>query len=395
MTQRRAIWPYRSTVTMQARANGQWGKKFKGRYYYFGTIDNPERALSRWRDEWPRITAGDDPRAKPREATTVADLCRAFVSASASRAARGDLSALTAHKYEAHCVVLCGRVGSVPLSSITPADFARALASASGRFGPHRLADWVACVRSVFAWGEASGLCARVNLGPHFTGPRRESVRAHAHAAGDRSVHPVDIWALHDAAGPQFRAMILLGINAGFGPTDCATLEVGDVNLSAGMIDMLRHKTKAARRAILWPETVAAIRAVMPADGLVFRTREGGPWVSPRSNAFAIAWRKLRAAAGCPGVEFYSLRRTCATWMADVGDAQAARLIMGHVVTDVHESYIQRFPIARLRRVSDHARTWLLEARGVWTCNGADARVVVDARGPEQSDGFPATAGEP
>jgi hypothetical protein len=81
------------------------------------------------------------------------------------------------------------------------------------------------------------------------------------------------------------RAMILLGVNAGFGNADCRRLPLSAVNLDAGIVDFARPKTGIPRRCALWPETVAAIRAALakrPAPkaeadaGLVFVTKYGG-----------------------------------------------------------------------------------------------------------------------
>jgi integrase len=70
-----------------------------------------------------------------------------------------------------------------------------------------------------------------------------------------------------DDAGPELvrasaamRAMILLGINAGMGNGDCASLTFDRLDMSRGWLDYPRPKTGVARRCPLWPETVAALR---------------------------------------------------------------------------------------------------------------------------------------
>ena len=57
--------------------------------------------------------------------------------------------------------------------------------------------------------------------------------------------------------------MILLGVNGGFGNTDCAELDVHGPGPRRRWIDFPRPKTGIARRCPLWPETVAAIRAAV------------------------------------------------------------------------------------------------------------------------------------
>lgn len=63
--------------------------------------------------------------------------------------------------------------------------------------------------------------------------------------------------------GQPLKAMILLGINCGFGNADCGTLRMKDINLETGLIDYVRQKTGILRRCPLWPETVAAIRETL------------------------------------------------------------------------------------------------------------------------------------
>ena len=83
------------------------------------------------------------------------------------------------------------------------------------------------------------------------------------------------------------KAMLLLGINCGFGPSDVANLPTKAVDLATGWIDYPRPKTGIPRRCPLWPETVSAIKeaiadrpkAKMPdAAGLLFLTVRGNKW---------------------------------------------------------------------------------------------------------------------
>jgi hypothetical protein len=62
-------------------------------------------------------------------------------------------------------------------------------------------------------------------------------------------------------------------------------------------------------------------------------------------------------------VDFYDLRRTCASIGLQMKDAAAVRTIMGHTraATDALGVYNQsQVDDARLRAVSDHIRSWLL-----------------------------------
>lgn len=89
------------------------------------------------------------------------------------------------------------------------------------------------------------------------------------------------------------RAIVLLGINAALGNRDCGELEFHHLDLEGGWITYPRAKTGIARRAKLWPETVAALEEVIrrrtsPTDRKlrerVLITKYGQPWAKPDSR---------------------------------------------------------------------------------------------------------------
>lgn len=193
----------------------------------------------------------------------------------------------------------------------------------------------------------------------------------------NRLVEPRHVRTLIDAADVQLRAMILLGINGGFGNTDCANLPRAAVDLDKGVISYSRIKTGIARTVPLWDETTAALRVVLasrPNDDLVFRTRHGNLWVRTTFNAkgkpvpkdslaqaFAdllesvsdlVAKQTLRQLY--KGVGFYSLRHTFITYANEVRDSDARRHIMGRKLAGLDDDYVESFFLPRLRVVVDH-----------------------------------------
>src|SRR5262245_28270110 len=126
-----------------------------------------------------------------------------------------------------------------------------------------------------------------MRFGPSFKRTPKKVMRLHKAQQGPRMFEADEIRRMLDAAGPAMRAMILLGINCAFGPTDCARLPRQAVDLDAGVVDYPRPKTGINRRCFLWPETIAALKEVLaqrpaPKDpaaaGLVFLTRFGSGW---------------------------------------------------------------------------------------------------------------------
>ncbi len=94
-----------------------------------------------------------------------------------------------------------------------------------------------------------------------------------------------------DAETMPLKAMILLGINCGFGNGDVAGLECSSVDFGQGYVNLPRPKTGIDRRCPLWPETVAALKQSTKerpepkfpdATKRFFVTHCGGPWGSVR-----------------------------------------------------------------------------------------------------------------
>lgn len=159
-------------------------------------------------------------------------------------------------------------------------------------------------VRSLFKWGFDSGLIDRsVRFGPDFKRPSRRVIRKARHANGPKMFEADEIRQMIDAASPQLRAMVLLGINCGSGNSDCANLPATALDLDSGWIDYPRPKTEVPRRCPLWPETVRALQEALakrptPRDkqyeGLVFVTKRGLSWAKETGdNPISKETRKL------------------------------------------------------------------------------------------------------
>ena len=89
-----------------------------------------------------------------------------------------------------------------------------------------------------------------------------------------------------EAASPQIKAMILLGVNAGFGCTDCATLPLQPLIFKGGWVNYPRPRTGVARRCPFSPETIDAIKAAIKHRPRSRRTILKKPWHSSVSGAW-------------------------------------------------------------------------------------------------------------
>src|SRR5262249_11681089 len=141
------------------------------------------------------------------------------------------------------------------------------------RWGPVRLGNAITRVKSVFKYALDNGLLDRPpRFGSEFKKPDKAVLRRHRARNGEKMLEAGQLRAMVQGAlvvgengpalvraGNQLKAMILLGVNCGFGNADCATLTHSALGLGAGWIDFPRPKTGIGRRCPLWEETVAAI----------------------------------------------------------------------------------------------------------------------------------------
>jgi integrase len=88
--------------------------------------------------------------------------------------------------------------------------------------------------------------------------PLHQRARLHRAKRGAKLFTAEEIRRLLDAASVQLKAMILLGINCGYGNTDCAQLPLSAVDLQAGILDFSRPKTGVPRRGPLWWSSTGA-----------------------------------------------------------------------------------------------------------------------------------------
>lgn len=372
-----------------AHASGVWAKKIRGKLHYFGSWDNPIAALDKYEREKAALHAGRTPRPST-EQFTVKDLVNHFLAAQEDRLASGDITSATHRYYTSAATCLVEHFKRRPVVDLVPEDFAKLRKVISDRWGPYRVSNTVQYIRGIFKFGFESGLVDRpMQFGPGFKRPKKKVLRVHRRDSGKKLFTADEVRWLIDGAlvpgdeGPklvrpsvQLRAMLLLGINGGFGNTDCSTLPKDVVDLNGAVIDYARGKTGVERRCTLWPETVQALRdaiaqrpaAKSPADdGRVFLTKYGLPWVKDNDDAVSKETAKLMRRLGIArglgiarkGRNYYTLRHTFRTVAGEAKDQPAANYLMGHESNNMSEVYTEDISDQRLRAVTEHVRTWL------------------------------------
>jgi integrase len=352
-------------------ASGQWAKKIRGRLVYFGVWADPDTALAKYREQRDDLHAGRTPRPDP-GALAVKDVCNAYLNHKQTMLNAGEVvfRSWIEHKNTADLIV--GAFGKQRLvADLGPDDFARLRGQMAGRWGPARLGASIQRVRSVFKYAFDAGLIDRpMRFGPGFARPSARTMRLHRAGRGPRMFEAEEIRRVLDAADGQLRAMILLGINAGYGNNDVGTLPLAALDLDAGWVRYARPKTGIDRRAPLWPETVRALKEALAcrpdpkgpaADRLVFLTRCGMPWAKTgEDNPLSRRMRQLLTRLGISGNKnFYALRHTCETIGGEAKDQVALDYLMGHRDASIAGVYRERISDDRLKAVSDHIRGWL------------------------------------
>jgi integrase len=354
-------------------ATKRWAKKIRGKLHYFGPWDDPDGALNNYLAQKDALHAGRAPRADP-EALTVKDAANAFLNHKSALLDAGELSPLTWAKYKTAADLVVSAFGKKRLAAdLGPDDFAALRKKMAARWGVYRLGDMIQSVRSIFKHAhDARLLPLPVCFGPGFARPSKKVQRLHRAGHGPKLLTADEVRRLLEAAGPQLRAMILLGINCGLGNADVGRLPQAALDLEGGFLDFPRPKTGIPRRCALWPETVQAIRDAIarrpapkdPADaGLVFLTRCGQSWAPENyTSPLVLEVRKLLDRLGINGrhrLGFYTLRHVYRTVADESKDQPAVDYTMGHEVPHMSSVYRETISDARLVAVAEHVRAWL------------------------------------
>jgi integrase len=261
------------------------------------------------------------------------------------------------------------------VGDLGPDDFSQLRNKLAKRWGPVTLGNVIQRIRVVFKFANDSDLVDRpVRYGQGFKRPSRKTLRLDKAKKGAKLFTADEIRRLLDVASGPMKAMILLGINCGFGNHDCGALPLSAVNLKTGWADYPRPKTGISRKAPLWPETVQALlyaladrpKATSPeAERMFFVTKYGGPWAKDSTDQvvakeFGKILRKLKI-NGRVGLGFYTFRHTFRTVADESKDQPAVDFIMGHEIPHMSSVYRETISDDRLRAVVNVVRHWLFK----------------------------------
>lgn len=236
-------------------------------------------------------------------------------------------------------------------------------------YAPESINHYLSAVRAMYRFAEDAGLMERAPRLRRVKNESREKTGSHAKLL----YTPDQIARLLATADVQLRAMILLGLNCGFGPKDLEDLLW--THLEGRRVSLPRSKTGVSQTFLLWPETLDAFEAVSrhraalvvrlerrgrerTDGGHIFATKFWRPWTK---DAVAEQVRKLCRKAGVPCYGFYRLRHCASTTMSLVATPHVHRRFMRHTQLQQQVTYTHT-PDAEVDAAVVKARAELLGA---------------------------------
>lgn len=367
---------------LSVHPNGQWCKMVRGRLRFFGVLDRKDEAAVLWIQQRDHLLAGQEPPATF-DGFTVDDLVTAFLADVDTRLGCSELAPTTARDLR-HAANFArdNLQKSKRVDMLTPEDFAglRAATADTGRVLRSQ-GNLIAQIRTMFRWGAEMDYFPPVKFGPRFKQPGADAIRKARQQSGkQRFIDAPDLRKLIEAAKPAMRCMILLGINCGFYAQDSIRITFSHLHLADAYHDFPRVKNGRPRKAMLWPETVEAIRTYIdhhrgtdPSDYVILN-QYGRPYTGDApGRGIRTAFTALLESTGVsvsPGTSIGSLRHTYATVTGLCADDQMIDLTMGHTPKGLRKAvYVQRnlTELDRLREISETVRSWLYSPPGEQT----------------------------
>jgi integrase len=356
---------------LTASNTGQWSKTIRKKRFYFGPWVDWKGALERYNAQREHLYAGTTP---PEIGVTVAGMLNTYGRTKIQQVVDGQFSARSLAEYKLVWDVIVGCCGkSREIESLTREDFAELRSRlGKGKNGKPIAANshkkLLAIARMPFNFACSELDCTVRHYKTALRSPTALEIRRAKNRVGERLMTAEEIRTLVAGTSDQLSAMILLGINAGFGPGDCASLTVEAVDLAKGEHRFARPKTEVQRRCILWPETCSALAKIIGdrTSGPMFLTAVGNTWhgkgkASPISHEFRKACRRLGIYRNNATL-FYSLRRTLGTIGVMANQPVALSHILGHAPSgnDMASVYRQKVFRQQLQIVADFMREWYL-----------------------------------
>lgn len=330
---------------------GQYCKKINGKLYYFGSDKN--HALEKYLSQASYLHGNKEQIQKKYDGEmTLKELCDLYLQ---YQYLKVQANALTARHHNEQIASLKKFMSSIgpsrkidEISTLNLQGYRRKLQKAYST--AHRMNLHISIMKAMFHWAKKNDVRDSI---PNIDAVSRGKI-IHKQRLTFSSE---DIHLLLNAADDQMKSMIWLGLNCGFGCTDCAELKWSNLDLMDGRVKLARKKTGISRDLPLWPETIESIEKISRKGKLVFYTSRGNPFMKTllmtdangnckytTQNIITPKFSRLIKKVGLDvpkGTGFYTLRRTAATIAARSGDPFAVQRLIGHADLQMATRYVQ------------------------------------------------------
>ena len=214
-------------------------------------------------------------------------------------------------------------------------------------YSPESINHYLSAVRSMFVFAEETGVLEK---SPTLRRVKNES--AQKVGAKEKPLYsPEHISSMLKQADVQLGAMLLLGLNCGFGPKDLQDLTWD--HILEDRITLPRSKTGVTQTFLLWPETQKGLEVIRKEreeliERLEKRGRErsdGGHifvtrfWKLWSKDSIAEQFRKLCDKSDVPCYGIYRLRHCASTAMSLVTTPHVHRRFMRHAQLQQQVTY--------------------------------------------------------
>ena len=228
--------------------------------HYFST--HADTILTKYLEERDDLQASRTPRLHQQEGLTVRDAVNRFLTAKKALLNSDELSPRTWKDYYATAETLIAVFGATRhIADLAGEDFEKLRSRLAKTRGPVALGNEIQRVRSIFAFAWNENLIDKpLRFGASFKKPSRKVIRRARNAAESRIIEAEELRKIIDAAKGAMKAMILLGVNCGFGQSDVAGLPVKAIDLPRSWLDFARpaserrsdasHPRRVARRSL-------------------------------------------------------------------------------------------------------------------------------------------------
>jgi integrase len=330
---------------------GQFCKKIKGKLYYFGKYK--QKALELYLEQATYLHLGKTNEVKSSgNDISLKTLSNFYLDYQHHQAQSEEITWRHVYDQTALLRSFAKYIGSNRMvSDITTADlqnYYKKLVT-SGK-AARTINNRITAVKSMFNWAINNEIVEKI--------PNLKAIKKLTPLKAEKPIFNIhQIKKILEYASPQMKAMILLGLNCGFGCTDCAELQWIHIHFENSRIIFPRGKPGVPRNLCLWLETVAALKAIPNKGEHVFYTMKGNLRVRiikstskdgrekfTSEDTISKDFSKLLKKAGIKtekGVGFYTLRRTAATLAARSGDPFAVQRLLGHTDLKMASVYVQ------------------------------------------------------